>query len=246
MGEGDVGAGAVAGEGTGTGTGAGAGRAAGKTGAGDSNPGGEALGMGRPGRGMAIRGAGAGGEAGGDEEEVGGDEEGQALAERLAIRAKSLANILQKPMWMLATGDQWANVQWSVRLKEWAQALGELVGAPLVTYDEIVANSTLMDIIYSIEPDHRLHLAHHLWEQRQKYWWLIQIIAPITRLPLELLQQVLLIIIDEASDSPLYLMQVSTLWCTTINGIWASLKLGQRRQRILSHASWKEINGFWM
>jgi hypothetical protein len=60
----------------------------------------------------------------------------------------------------------------------------------------------------------------------QDYWSLIQIIIPISRLPLELLQQILLIIIDNTNDSPLVLMQVSKLWHDTVTGIWASLKLG--------------------
>jgi hypothetical protein len=76
-------------------------------------------------------------------------------------------------------------------------------------------------------PDHRHTLARHLWHRtRQEYWWLIQIIVPITRLPPELLQQILLIIIDEASDSPLVLMLVCKHWYTIVTGIWASLNLG--------------------
>ena len=85
----------------------------------------------------------------------------------------------------------------------WRGTLVELVEMPLVTYDEIVANSKLTDIIHSIELDYRLHFAHHLWSHRQKYWWLTQIIIPIARLPQELLHQILFIIIDEANASPL-------------------------------------------
>ena len=61
---------------------------------------------------------------------------------------------------------------------------------------------------------------------RQQYWWLIQIIAPIYRLPSELLQHILLNIINNASDPPFFLMRVSKLWYNTVTGIWASLKLG--------------------
>ena len=43
-------------------------------------------------------------------------------------------------------------------------------------------------------------------------WWLIQIITPITRLPSELLQQILLIITDKANGSPLVLMRVCKHW----------------------------------
>ena len=83
-----------------------------------------------------------------------------------------------------------------------------------------------MAIIYSIEPDSRHHLARYLWPSCHKYWWFIQIIAPITRLPSELLQQFLLIIIDNASDPPFVLMRVSKLWYNVVTGIWALLKLG--------------------
>jgi hypothetical protein len=67
-----------------------------------------------------------------------------------------------------------------------------------------------------------------LWPRsRQDYWWLIQIITPITRLPPELLQQIFLIIIDNANDSPLILMRVCKYWHNVVTGIWALLKLGR-------------------
>jgi hypothetical protein len=62
----------------------------------------------------------------------------------------------------------------------------------------------------------------------EEYWWLIQIITPITRLPPELLQQILLIVIDNANESPLVLMRVCKYWYKIVAGIWASLKLGTR------------------
>ena len=61
---------------------------------------------------------------------------------------------------------------------------------------------------------------------RQDYWWLIPIISPITRLPPELLEEILLIVIDNANDSPLVLMQVCKIWYNSITGIWVPLKLG--------------------
>jgi len=96
------------------------------------------------------------------------------------------------------------------------------------TYDEVLADSKLKDIIYSIDPDDRRWLAHRLWRSShtlQEYWWLIQIVVPITRLPPKLLQQILLIITDEASDTPLVLMLVCKHWCTIVTGVWASLRL---------------------
>jgi hypothetical protein len=87
----------------------------------------------------------------------------------------------------------------------------------------------LLDIIYSIKPDHLHRLAHNLWQTSHK--WFTEIIAPITRLPPELLHQILLIVIDDASHSPLLLMRVSKLWYTIVTGIWAPLKLGTTTPR---------------
>jgi len=108
-----------------------------------------------------------------------------------------------------------------VRTKEEAKAK-----ADPVTHDEVFADPVLMDIIDSIKLNYCHSLARGLWHTRHKYWWFIQIIAPITRLPTELLQQILLITIDEASHSPLPLMQVSKHWYIMVSSIWASLRLG--------------------
>ena len=118
------------------------------------------------------------------------------------------------------------------RARALAQALGAGVWAVkeyTFTYEDVLADSKLKDIIYSINPEYLHRLARHLYRHShtiQKYWWLIQIITPITRLPEELLQHILLIILDEASDSPLVLMLVCKNWYTTVTGIWASLTLG--------------------
>ena len=122
-----------------------------------------------------------------------------------------------------------------------ALALGQAEAeAHRVTASEILADSALMDIIYSIKPEHRHGLACDLWRHSQ-YWWLIPIIVPITRLPMELLHKILLIIIDNASHSPLVLMQVSKLWYAVINGIWGSLKLGTTtpRDAVTERSQWR-------
>jgi len=96
------------------------------------------------------------------------------------------------------------------------------------TYSDVLADSKLKDIIYSIEPSHRHPLACHLYRRShttQKCWWFIQILTPITRLPRALLHQILLFIIDEASHSPLALMLVCKHWYAIVTGIWASPKL---------------------
>jgi hypothetical protein len=96
------------------------------------------------------------------------------------------------------------------------------------TYQDVLADPKLKKIIYSIKPDHRYSLAGLLRRCSQEYWWLIQIVTPITRLPTELLHQIFLVVIDETSHSPLVLMQVCKLWHTMVTGIWASLNLGTR------------------
>jgi hypothetical protein len=133
--------------------------------------------------------------------------------------------------------EAWAEALAMVQPRVWAQARAQERArarewmldptAYTITYEEVLADSVLKNIIYSIKPYRRHGLAHHLWRS-QEYWWLVQIIAPITRLPPELLQQIFLITIDEASDSPLVLMLVCKHWCTTVTGIWASLNLGTR------------------
>ena len=112
-------------------------------------------------------------------------------------------------------------------VRTWAEAQAE-AGVNGVTYGEVLADPILMVIIYSIKPVFRRHLDNHLWPNSHKYWWFIQIMVPITRLPLELLQQILLILIDNASDPPFVLMRVSKLWYNVVAGIWALLKLGTK------------------
>jgi len=101
-----------------------------------------------------------------------------------------------------------------------------------VDLDAVSADSDMMHIINSIEPDNRYQLARVLWPHspQTKYEdsWLLHFITPIIRLPSELLQQILLIIIDEVSDSPSVLVHVCKYWHSMVTGIWASLKLGTK------------------
>jgi len=96
----------------------------------------------------------------------------------------------------------------------------------------VLADSGIMEIINSIESDHLDTLARILWlhspQTKHDYSWLFHIIAPITRLPLELLQQILHNVIDEMSDPPSALMHVCKHWHVVVTGIWASLKLGPK------------------
>jgi len=129
-----------------------------------------------------------------------------------------------------AKAREWAQARVEAlrRTLGWAEAERQAAHAEahMVAYGEVLADSDLMDIIYSIKP----HLTCDLWHHSQHYW-LIQIIAPITRLPQELLQQILLVIIDSGSYSPFVLMRVSKLWYSIVSGIWGSFKLGTTTPR---------------
>jgi hypothetical protein len=146
---------------------------------------------------------------------------------------EALARLTQAEVWAEALSQAEARAE--ALLLALRGDLGQHQAQDMFTYDEVLTDSRLRRIIYSIEPSHRHTLAHDLWSNShtlQQYWWFIQIIIPITRLPQELLQQILLIIIDNASHSPLMLMLVSKLWYTTVTGIWASLNLGTRTPRV--------------
>ena len=97
------------------------------------------------------------------------------------------------------------------------------------------ASSSLADFVTvrCILSDHnRYGVAHDLWdrlpETRDEYSCIIHFIAPIARLPFELLRQIFLVIIDEARSSPSALMLVCKLWHTIVTSIWASINLGTR------------------
>ena len=73
-------------------------------------------------------------------------------------------------------------------------------------------------------------IARHLWddslEKSNEYWCITQFITPITRLPIELLHQIFLAIIEETSGPPLALMLVCKQWHAIVTSIWSSLNLG--------------------
>ena len=101
-----------------------------------------------------------------------------------------------------------------------------------------LADLKLKDILYSVETDRHYQLARNLWvhsvrydqslQSQHKYSTALHVIAPIARLPLELLQYIFLITIDETSDSPFVLMRVCKHWYAMVTGIWALLNLGTR------------------
>ena len=90
-------------------------------------------------------------------------------------------------------------------------------------------SSTIRDILSDLN---LYGVARDLWHRspgtRDEYSCIIHSIAPITRLPLELLHQIFLIIIDETSGPPSVLMLVCKHWHVIVTTIWASLDLGTR------------------
>ena len=97
---------------------------------------------------------------------------------------------------------------------------------------------------------HRYWATRDLWlysrETREDYSCITHFIAPITCLPFELLHQILLIIIAEASGPPLVLMLVCKRWHAVVTSIWASLRLGTRTsidavKRKLERNQWLDI-----
>ena len=93
----------------------------------------------------------------------------------------------------------------------------------------VASSSKIRDILFDL---HHNGIAHRLWhhspERRDEYLCIINFIAPITRLPFELLRHIFLIIIDEASNPPSVLMRVCKHWHAIVTSTWASLKLGTR------------------
>ena len=102
-----------------------------------------------------------------------------------------------------------------------AQARGERVPDGLADPPTIVAILTSLN---------QSGIARHLWdsslETRDEYWCIIRRITPITRLPIELLHQIFLAIIEETSGPPLVLMLVCKQWHAIVISIWSSLNLG--------------------
>ena len=88
---------------------------------------------------------------------------------------------------------------------------------------------TIWQILTSLN---RNGIAHDLWhgspETRDDYSCIINFIAPITRLPFELLHLIFLIIDDEAGSPPSALMLVCKHWHAIVTSIWGSINLGTR------------------
>ena len=141
-----------------------------------------------------------------------------ALVRVLVLAPAEIDECLERAMIMLA----------SALLNERPSLPSEAIVGP--TYAEVLADLKIKAIIDSIEPYYRHRFARDLWHHPEHFWW-IQMMVPVTRLPRELLQSILSIIIGDASGSPLRLMLVCKQWYTALTGIWGSLKLGTRTPR---------------
>jgi hypothetical protein len=92
-----------------------------------------------------------------------------------------------------------------------------------LSIDAALADPAYKSMLYSLEPDRRHQLACNVWRHctqncqspvvKREYARLLPFIAPITRLPLELLRHILLIAIDDGTQSPLALINVSLFLC---------------------------------
>ena len=102
-----------------------------------------------------------------------------------------------------------------------AQARGERVP------DRSADPQTIAGILTSFNRS----LARRSWDdslemRNDEYWCIIQFITPITHLPIELLHQIFLAIIEETSGPPLALMLACKQWHGIVTSIWSLLNLG--------------------
>ena len=122
----------------------------------------------------------------------------------------------QEAVMALLLGAAWGEARARAR----AQARGERVP------DSLADPQTIANILTSFKQSGYARL---LWDDslnmRDEYWCIIQLITPITRLPIELLRQIFLPIIEESSSAPLVLTLVCEQWHSIITGIWRSLNL---------------------
>jgi hypothetical protein len=121
------------------------------------------------------------------------------------------------------------------RILECILAEGFNLRRTYLSIDAVLADPAYQNILYSLEPDRRYQLACRLWRHFTKndqspmgwheYARLLPLIAPITRLPIELLRHILLIAIDEGTQSPQTLMAICRRWSNVMSGTWGSLEL---------------------
>ena len=177
-------------------------------------------------------------------------EEAEAKVRLLArVQVRERARLQAQVAWKLARvearaqarSQAWAEVRSQAQAEEnahrgalalagaWGWARAEAWKRGESVPSGVADSSTIRDILSDLHHD---GIAHHLWhnspEGRDEYSCIINFIAPITRLPFELLQQIFLIIIDQASSPPPVLTLVCNNWHAIVTSTWVSLKLGTR------------------
>ena len=178
---------------------------------------------------------------------------GWPLAKRAVMEAESEVQqfaVSWAEAWARAEARAWAEVKarmarrlfgwesWEVRKEAKRGAAGALLlGAALGEArayargervpDRLADPPTIARMLTSLNQS---GLARSIWddslERREDYWYIIPFIAPIIRLPIELLRQIFLAIIEETNGSPLALMLVCKQWDAIVTSIWSSLNLG--------------------
>ena len=159
-----------------------------------------------------------------------------AVAEELALNMwRDMAE--RKEVWLETLAKVKAEVQAEVQAETeaeelagvwvWAQRKLQKERVPSYMPSGLADSSTIRDILSSLN---LYGVANDLWhrslETRDEYSCIIHFIAPITRLPFELLLQIFLIIIDETYGPPSELMLVCKHWYAVVTSICVSLNLG--------------------
>ena len=170
-----------------------------------------------------------------------GWEEGWPLAKRAAMEAEGEVQqfaVSWAEAWARAEARAWADAKAKLgvgkRAAVGALLLGEALGEARAQAkgervpDRLADPRTIVGILTFLNQSG--YIAHDLWddslEKKDEYQCIIQFITPITRLPIELLYQIFLAIIEETSDPPLALMLVCKQWHAIVTNIWSSLNLG--------------------
>ena len=99
--------------------------------------------------------------------------------------------------------------------------------------DRELAGTSYKDLLYTLLCDLRQYVMPSSKSPQTKHVYLrvLRFIAPITRLPPELLQQIFFIIIDDVTQTSLSLMAVCRDWHDMVTSIWVSLILGATTSR---------------
>jgi len=117
--------------------------------------------------------------------------------------------------------------------RELAPASGLNLRQRPLQVDKELAGPSYKDTLYTLLCDLWRHVIHSTksLQTQSVYLRVLHFIAPITRLPPELLQQIFLVIIDGGNQTSLSLMTVCRGWYDIATSIWTSLILGATTSR---------------